>query len=52
MGLEAMRERVALAGGRLEIRSSPGSGATVAFAIPLGPESRPVTEATIADVLG
>jgi PAS domain S-box-containing protein len=52
MGLEAMRERVALAGGRLEIRSSPGSGVTVAFAIPLGPESRPVTAATMAEVLG
>jgi hypothetical protein len=38
-----MRERVALAGGRLEIRSTPGSGATVAFAIPLGPESGAVT---------
>jgi signal transduction histidine kinase len=52
MGLEAMRERVALAGGRLEIRSSPGSGATIAFAIPLGPESSPVTAATLAEVLG
>ena len=47
MGLDAMRERVALAGGRLEIRSTPGSGATVAFAIPLGPDSRPVTPAEL-----
>jgi signal transduction histidine kinase len=38
IGLDAMRERVHLAGGRLEIRSAPGGGTTVEFAIPL---SRP-----------
>jgi signal transduction histidine kinase len=34
-GLAAMRERVALAGGQLEVRSTPGCGATVSFRIPL-----------------
>jgi signal transduction histidine kinase len=40
-GLEAMRERVALTGGQLEVRSTPGCGATVAFRIPLQPAVRP-----------
>lgn len=31
MGLSAMRERLELAGGRLEIRSAPGEGTTVEF---------------------
>jgi two-component system, NarL family, sensor histidine kinase UhpB len=35
IGLDAMRERVHLAGGTLEIRSAPGGGTTVEFAIPL-----------------
>jgi signal transduction histidine kinase len=34
-GLKGMRERVALLGGRLEIRSSPGHGATVAVRLPI-----------------
>jgi signal transduction histidine kinase len=33
-GLKGMRERVALVGGRLEIRSSPGNGATIAMRLP------------------
>ncbi len=37
-GLKGMRERVALLGGRLEIRSSPGHGATIAMRLPI---SRP-----------
>ncbi len=34
-GLKGMRERVALLGGRLEIRSSPGHGATIAMRLPI-----------------
>jgi len=33
-GLKGMRERVALLGGRLEIRSSPGHGTTIAVRLP------------------
>jgi signal transduction histidine kinase len=33
-GLKGMRERVALLGGRSEIRSSPGHGATVTVRLP------------------
>ena len=35
-GLVGMRERVALAGGRLEITSAPGEGATLTARLPLG----------------
>jgi signal transduction histidine kinase len=34
-GLQGMRERIALLGGRLEIRSSPGNGATIAMRLPI-----------------
>ncbi|HWO71203.1 MAG TPA: PAS domain S-box protein [Actinomycetota bacterium] len=34
LGLEAMRERMRLIGGRFEIRSAPGAGTTVAFEAP------------------
>ncbi|HXM46083.1 MAG TPA: histidine kinase [Bryobacteraceae bacterium] len=34
-GLKGMRERVALLGGHLEIRSSPGHGATIAMRLPI-----------------
>ena len=34
-GLKGMRERIALLGGRLEIRSSPGHGATIAMRLPI-----------------
>jgi len=34
-GLKGMRERVALLGGRLEIRSSPGNGAAIHVRIPI-----------------
>ena len=34
-GLSGMRERVALLGGRIEIRSSPGKGTRVEIAIPV-----------------
>jgi signal transduction histidine kinase len=34
-GLKGMRERVALWGGRLEIRSSPGHGATICVSLPI-----------------
>jgi signal transduction histidine kinase len=34
-GLKGMRERVALLGGRLEIRSSPGHGAAIAVHLPI-----------------
>jgi signal transduction histidine kinase len=40
-GLVGMRERVELAGGRIEISSSPGSGTTLAAAIPAGGEAEP-----------
>jgi signal transduction histidine kinase len=36
-GLKGMRERVALLGGRLEIRSSPGHGAAISVRIPIPP---------------
>ena len=35
MGLFTMRERVALAGGRFDVRSTPGSGTHVTAAVPL-----------------
>jgi two-component system, NarL family, sensor histidine kinase UhpB len=35
LGLDAMCERVALAGGKVDLRSHPGRGTTVAFTIPL-----------------
>jgi signal transduction histidine kinase len=34
-GLNGMRERIALLGGRLEIHSSPGHGATIAMRLPI-----------------
>jgi signal transduction histidine kinase len=37
LGLDAMCERLRLAGGDVSISSSPGNGARVDFAIPLGP---------------
>jgi signal transduction histidine kinase len=36
LGLAGMRERAALAGGRLEVVSAPGAGTRVAFEVPLG----------------
>jgi PAS domain S-box-containing protein len=36
LGLAGMRERAALAGGRLTISSSPGQGTQVVFVVPLG----------------
>jgi signal transduction histidine kinase len=36
LGLASMRERVALLGGRLQIRSQPGQGTTVAAWLPQG----------------
>ncbi|HUZ84643.1 MAG TPA: PAS domain-containing protein [Gaiellales bacterium] len=35
LGLEAMRERIYVAGGELEIHSSPGDGTAVGFRLPL-----------------
>jgi signal transduction histidine kinase len=35
LGLEAMRERVGVAGGELDIHAHPGQGSRVAFSIPL-----------------
>ncbi|HTQ57315.1 MAG TPA: sensor histidine kinase [Bryobacteraceae bacterium] len=41
-GLKGMRERVALLGGRLVIRSSPGKGAAIAMRLPIaGPSGSP-----------
>jgi signal transduction histidine kinase len=39
LGLDAMCERLRLAGGDVSISSSPGKGARVDFAIPLGPSA-------------
>jgi signal transduction histidine kinase len=36
LGLAGMRERAALAGGRLEVVSAPGAGTRVTFEVPLG----------------
>jgi signal transduction histidine kinase len=36
MGLDAVRERVRLAGGVLDVRSAPGEGTVVSFELPLG----------------
>ncbi len=36
LGLESMAERVRLAGGTIETRSTPGAGTTVAFSLPVG----------------
>jgi signal transduction histidine kinase len=35
MGLDAMRERLELAGGSVDVRSAPGAGTTVSFELPL-----------------
>ncbi len=35
LGLDAMCERVALAGGRVDVSSRPGQGTIISFAIPL-----------------
>ncbi len=35
LGLESIRERVSVAGGRLDIRTAPGEGATFTFTFPL-----------------
>jgi signal transduction histidine kinase len=35
LGLAGMRERVSLAGGRLQVESTPGSGTTVVAEVPL-----------------
>jgi two-component system, NarL family, sensor histidine kinase UhpB len=40
LGLDAMRERLRLAGGAVEISSTPGAGARVDFAIPVGDRER------------
>ena len=34
MGLDTMRERLALVGGSLDIASAPGSGSVIGFTIP------------------
>lgn len=44
-GLAAMRERVALAGGQLEVHSTPGRGSTVSFRIPLEGANPAITSA-------
>jgi len=40
-GLRAMAERAELMGGRLEVTSRPGLGATVTAVIPLSPKPSP-----------
>jgi signal transduction histidine kinase len=40
LGLESMRERVALVGGRIEIRSAPGRGTTIEVWAPLETRSQ------------
>lgn len=37
LGLQAMRERIRLVGGRWEVRSAPGAGTTVEFVVPIDP---------------
>ncbi|HET8805197.1 MAG TPA: ATP-binding protein, partial [Gaiellales bacterium] len=39
LGLDAMCERLRLAGGDVSISSSPGKGARIDFAIPFGPSA-------------
>jgi len=36
LGLASMRDRARAAGGRLELRSSPGAGTTVRLLLPVG----------------
>ena len=36
LGLDAMRERVLLAGGEYQLETAPGKGTRIAFTIPLG----------------
>jgi signal transduction histidine kinase len=45
-GIRGMRERIAMAGGSLEIRSSPGSGVEVRATIPIG--RKPLASASTA----
>jgi len=40
LGIAGMRERAGLAGGRLEIRSTPGEGTTVCFYVPVNGNGR------------
>ncbi len=40
LGLAGMRERVSLAGGRIDIESTPGSGTRVLIEVPLAGEER------------
>jgi signal transduction histidine kinase len=42
LGLETMVERIRLAGGRVEISSSPGHGAETVFTVPAAPRQAPV----------
>ncbi len=37
-GLFSIRERLRYLGGRLEVRSAPGAGATITLCVPLAPE--------------
>ncbi|MBW2270230.1 MAG: hypothetical protein JRH16_16825 [Deltaproteobacteria bacterium] len=50
LGLAGMGERLALAGGTLEVESAPGKGTTVIASIPIGPESaiRPESDPEVA----
>ena len=43
LGLAGMRERAALLGGRLDVSSAPGKGATVRATIPLAEAAEPVS---------
>jgi signal transduction histidine kinase len=44
LGLVGMRERVTLAGGRLDIESAPGEGTTVIARVPLATSDTPPSE--------
>jgi signal transduction histidine kinase len=48
-GLDGMEERVALAGGRLDVRSAPGRGTTLSVSLPRAAPTDPVDRSALVD---